>query len=289
MSVRRRQILKMIAFSPLVSLKSLAMRPFDQVGHFPPSGPAVNILLHGFFFMEFQEQDKLLIVASPKYDNHHFLFRNHGDDKLQALPQRFIDFRKQLAPGNASDFPNEILHFSRSQSPPSPAGNIIHFEPTDSYGFHMKLPCPTRIVPIRPGGQIKDFNIGGVHGNKIAYRSGPDLSLITCLQYDTNPSTPADLRTRNYYAEHCGIPDADEIKNMLNAASDAFRVKLDIVFSRIPTVPSCGPSLPNDDEKALREMPPGTPGNPCSKTKDCPAEQSRIIHTANCPQFGITS
>src|SRR5689334_8985550 len=103
MSISRREILKLAAFVPLISIST-----FPGYSLLAPEGPkkarsnkggssSVNILLHGLFFLEFQDND--LIVAAPFYVKHRYFYRDHQNPtSLVCVSPAIDDFTD--APGS---------------------------------------------------------------------------------------------------------------------------------------------------------------------------------------------
>lgn len=316
MSINRRELLKMAALSPLLSVRAFRCQtligtqgakkaPFKKAAN-----SSANVLLHGLFFMEFQDND--LIVAAPFYDPHRYFYRDHQNPKsLVCVNADLGDFTD--GPGSplpdVDPFPSEILHFSKSDLGLQPGSNYIDVNKT--YGCLLKLPAPKHIVALRCG-DYDDFASISINGNvrsSIDKRCGPRLALITWLYYDS-PSSKMNFKTRSYYAEHCNqVLDPVEVNNTLQAATNVFptfdlRVS-DLSHKQVDPDPVTQlPSyIAQDDESDLLEI----SGQPCP----CPHKTvgdgnhldpirkpqggkkvgkistNRAVEVATCPQFGV--
>src|SRR6185312_7780763 len=264
-----------------------------------PLGPPVKIFLHGFFFIDVQDQ--LLIAAAPDHPNHHFLFRSDGDTAFTDIPmsvQRFDD--GTLTPASSKpNWPRSILNFNKSKV--GLDARTITPVWSNTLRCLLVLPFPNRITPHRNGGSIDEFTLGGNVGASILQSCDKALSLSISLEYDSSNS--AAFGVRHYYAEHCDTPNDDEIADMLRKARNAFgpkfRQQFDLTISHIPT--TAGTITTNPDEQVLGEL-QGFRNNPCpplpAAQRDArkrlleglsPEKQKEIfqIRTANCPIFGM--
>lgn len=291
MTIPRRGILKMFALSPLFSISSaLASQSKRLVA---PNVHPVNILLHGFFFMEYDDTNKRLLVGSPFYVNHNVGYIDRPAHQMQYIPYTATqpdDLTSTLAGDSSSAvyFPSDIMQFSKRETNNT---GIMMIDPSvgvgdvpGKYKCLLILPYPKDIVTIRSGGSLSDFNVAGSVGASIRRHTGVPLSLITCLQYDIQGTGPG-FRIRSYFAEHCDSgPDDAEMAKVLMAARNTLKGTFDLGITGIPQV-ACT-TQPGPDTGALCELPfPTVLNNPCSQ-KHLKLGK-KVIHTANCPQFGI--
>src|SRR5258708_1247233 len=110
----RRQFLKTLSLSPLLFAHS-GTSVTSLFGSTAGPCKCINILLHGFFFLEFQKDEfgkDMLVVASPIVEGHTPFFRDHDSQQLQRSTP-VIDLRTQITPGSRLDFPDQMLSFSR--------------------------------------------------------------------------------------------------------------------------------------------------------------------------------
>lgn len=242
------------------------------------------ILLHGFFFLEVQN-DKL-VIASPRVTGHTPFQRDHGA-RHRGWDGRTIESGPSLvAAGTAPQFPLELLQFSRAKAGVPDGQFFIDAAKQDDFAAFVELPLPDAIVPLRKG--TKDHyhpdrtknvpqSIDHLCGNS------NNVALIVFLQYSSNP-----LFTRNYYIEHSVDPgDIGEVNDMFQVAADEFgRPGFDFRITKLDKtpVPTGKDNVPvgidsNNDEEAIGEVlvdeaPPS-------------ANTRRTIAVATCPMFGI--
>ena len=287
--MNRRHFVKTLAIAPLLFTK-----PASAISMFG-SCSCVNILLHGFFFLEFQkdENDKdMLVVATPPYPYHEFGCRDHGRWRLQNPSMCDSDLRTKLAPGSKLKFPTKMLSFSKTDL------QIGHpfIDVTKAYPILLKLPPPLDIVPLRLGKRSDVHLLDGKAKRSIdSYCDPTFLGLVLRLKYDSaSPTDPLFPKTRNFYAEHCNLPDINEMKNILNAARASFGNEFDLDMADIP--PAVVPSdkqndLPDeispDDESAIMEGDPCFAANFHSLKRQ--EEDERSVEPATCPIFGVRS
>lgn len=267
-----------------------ANRPRTQKssGLTPPAHPVgVNILLHGFWFMEFQ--DNMLVAASPYLEGHSFQFRNHGDGQPQPVPPKepgkdpVEDLFDSLNSGTVIDFVSDMmLRFSKTDMD-LPRKYLAKLDqPYKTYTGVILLPLPIQVLSFRlgsfanfhadPNGNVID-SINTLHGSQEA------SSLITCLQYT---AIDGNGFTRSYYAEHNHNPKPSEVNAALDAARTAFGPEFDLHVTSdcdaeiVP--PDDSNNLPaavwQDDERELQEL----------KRKP---EDMFTVEVGTCPQFGV--
>lgn len=301
----RRYFLRMVALSPLTirGPQAFAARLFGST-----AGPCncINILLHGFFFMEFQKDDQgkdMLVVASPQVDGHQPLYRDHDSWLLQP-PDPVIDLRGALSPGSRQSFPDRVLCFSRKDIS-LPRDYFVSL--ANNYSLLMKLPLPRDIVPLRLGLRADLPLSGGNVARSIEHASNSEhVALVVRLKYD-DISDPFFPSTRSYYEEHCYFPDIGDVKAALDAARTVFGKEFDL---DIPDLKDAIVDLDNqsdlpdeispDDEIALSEGAPCLPsgakdvkkhqsrrGNHRSKNHDSKEGDDRTVEPSTCPLFGV--
>ncbi|HEY2915200.1 MAG TPA: hypothetical protein VGK21_17680 [Candidatus Angelobacter sp.] len=299
--MNRRSSIKLLS----LSLAGFSLRParnaiFKAFGGTPPKAP-VKIFLHGFFFIDVQDQKLGLVVAAPFHPNHHFVFRSDGETQFVDIPMSVIDFQENLKSSSTSlAWPKSILNFEKAKV--GLDRQVITRVWSNTLGCLLLLPWPDRIVAHRNGGKLAEFKLGGNVGKVIQNSCNPALSLSISLEYDDSTGLP--FRKRHYYAEHCDVPNDDEIADMLRVAKQAFgpkfASKFDLQMTHIPGTPATVTSDP--DEQTLGEL-SGISNNPCpplpADQKDAQQklmeglteaqkEQFFMIRTANCPMFGMT-
>jgi hypothetical protein len=294
----RRSLLKLLALAPAV----FSTRSYCEIFG-GTTGPCkcINILLHGFFFLEFQKDEQgqdMLVAVSPTYSGHCFYFRDHGKWQPQQV-QPMYDLRSSLTRGSHLTFPEEMLQFSRGNIS---AGSQYFIDLTKSYALVLKLPPPRNIVALRKGlrSDLK-FDPGNVATSIANLAKSANVGLVMRLKYDstTDPLFPV---TRNFYAEHCYPPDLTEMKNVMDAARAVFGKQFDLNITSIPNVivqqdgqSDLPAEISPDDETALME------GEPCYSmastvmashhevsaiTQDAPGD-GRSVQPATCPILGI--
>lgn len=302
MSISRRQLLKILAATPVTIANPLTNKALLRAIVAPPPASTVFLFFHGFFFFDVQSINgkDALLVGAPYYKYHKFLHRDQGANQLDPIPQQVWDLTTDLTGATVMPkWPREILNFSKSGI----MHDVVPRTWSSAFGCILVLPCPSAIKGIRDGGDITDFTMGGNIASRISAVSGPNLSLITRLQY-----TSSTRKTHHFHAEHCDIPNEDEIAEMLNTARSAFggefQKKFDLTMTRIPVTSAS--TAATDDEKNLPDL-AGMTGNPCKslpqpsrstgqsqqirKSPKGAARNSekRLIRTANCPMFGMSS
>lgn len=263
-------------------MKLLALAPFAGLAgciyDTPPSGFDLNVFLHGFFFMEFQ--NGRLIVASPATEVHKFGYWDHNDYSLHDIPPSgSFSWITELQPGRTKKFPKEVLRFANSDIRAS--GPFIPSQ-SEKHKIYMDLPLPGNIAAIREGGFLDDLRMdeNGKVCQSMYKRCGRGrrVSLISCLQYKT--SQGLGFKNISIYAEHCREPHKDDLNYVFGVAKDAFAPEFDITLIAEPPERML-PKPKYDDEKALCEL-PKLGNNPCTQQCDY-----KLIRTANCPQFGV--
>lgn len=299
MTINRRQLLKTFAISPL-ALTWPVKAAAKIFGSTAGACNCINIVLHGFFFLEFQKDENgkdMLVVATPPYKPHTFGCRDHGKWRLQAPSMCDSDLRTRLTPGSKLNFPTRMLSFSKTDLQLS--GNFINA--ANNYPILLLLPPPADIVPLRLGKRSDlHLNDGNVKTSIDNYCDPTYLGLVLRLKY-----AGGDLilpKTRSYYAEHCNLPDITEMKKVLQAARDTFSSKFDLDMPDIPpAVVSLDKQkdLPDeispDDESAIMEADPCFAPNPKSLERnqahlnEGPRNDQRSVEPATCPLFGVRS
>jgi len=296
--MNRRTMLKLLSLAPLGLALPRSGAILKTFGDPPPSDP-VKIFLHGFFFIDVQE--KGVVVAAPSYPKHHFLFRSDGDTQFTDIPMSVVDLQTNIHTSATArpQWPKGIFNFKKS---------VVGLDPqalasvwSNTLGCLLLLPWPDRIVQHRDGGVLTDVIFGGNVGKAIQSSCDQKLWLSISLEYDNATGFP--FQKRHYYAEHCDIPNDDEIADMLDTAKHAFGTKFeqnfDLQMTHIPTTTATTTSDP--DDQTLGEI-SGMQNNPCphlsgaqkaSRDKLIASlseeQRARIftVRTANCPMFGM--
>lgn len=301
MSIDRRQLCKMFALSPFLGLggpgllEGLAM-----------AGPApcdcVSVLLHGLFFLEFQ--NGMLIAASPEYTGHCVRYRDHGDPlgPLPTPPTPIVDLNGKLtAAASPPPFAPELLQFKASDI----TKRTPFIDLAKKYAFLLKLPYPQRIFALRSG-SASDFhpdptkNVTGALKKSL----GAKVGIIAWLQYAQSPR--AGFITRSYFAEHGSLSvPYQEVNRAFGAARKVFpEFDLQLANGANATIArdqqnQLPPEISPDDERALGEM----TTNNCTalnasaasiaaqhapkKSGNADQRKAVSVEVATCPQFGI--
>ncbi|HEX7286183.1 MAG TPA: hypothetical protein VF532_08375 [Candidatus Angelobacter sp.] len=315
----RRSFLKMLTMTSahLYATRFMGLSPMSDIQDTLPSGADVNLVFHGFFFFDFQGD--ALVVGSPFYKDHLFMYRDHAEDELHDMPEEVVSYEDQLIQGSVC-WSDAIMSLSKSQA--SISGPVIPRQySSDRLGSLLVLPYPKKVVPIRFGGLTDEFELEGTIAQYIKLPSDKKCGLATCLQYDKkNKSGEPDFDARHYYAEHCIPPGNEGLKQIFTAARNGFggtfKDKFDLKMTQTKQLSPDSAKLHEEskrsmarlddddynDEAALREL-RYVKHNPC-KPFETPADRfagragrmhgtigrdrdPRLIRTANCPQFGI--
>lgn len=297
----RRQLMKLFAASPLFASGSRTF--FSGVAlAFSSSCNCVSILLHGLFFLEFQ--NSMLVVVSPDHNGHCYRFRDHGDP-LGPLPtpNPVIDLNGKLDGGSTiPPYPAEMLQYK--------AADVTTRKPyidlAKHYGLVLKLPYPQHIYTLRAG------NGGDFHPDpsKNIYKAmkpflGARIGTITWLQY--GPKLNPGFLTRTFYAEHGSVNVPYTAVNLAFGAAQNVFSDFDLLLtadansivrrddqSQLPT------EIHPDDERALAEMTRNNCFVAALSKSATPAQKSPAqskggavplpaVEVATCPQFGIIS
>ncbi len=250
------------------------------------------ILLHGFFFMEFQkdQQGDMLVAASPAFDHHQFLSRDHDGvfHNLRGLSP--IDLRTVLKPGTINSFDSQqILRFSRSEL--GLGSFLIDTSDVGSFGILLKLPLPKQIRPLRLG----DFaNFHPLQTGKVAQSIKrlqgfeENTAVIVCLEYEVAQGAQF---TRSFYAAHQGMPmDPDvaitEVNDTLDAATSVFGQVFDLQVTQVDV----NVIVDIDDAKLL---PPGiVPDDEVQLEERRDMSMSLLGHSVSpstCPKLGVVA
>jgi len=256
--MNRRTVLKTLAAAPAVSLLS-GLSGCD-------GGPYVNVLLHGLFMMEFN--DNKLIIATPKFDGHIFKMRKHGQARGEAkdLPE-FITILGVVKEGSRNTFKPENLTFPVSDLKRDYA---IDYQNPSKHQCTIILPLPEDILGLRVGKKDDFKPQAGDIGSHIKSTPSTVLATITCLRY--KPASGVDPFTINYYAEYPDKPS----KESVNAALKAVKTVCGDQFTL--QIEDLGPSAPYD-----KPFPEGV-----DQDDEDPFHQDlRDVDVASCPQFGI--
>jgi hypothetical protein len=305
--MNRRQLMKLLAASPFFIPGSRNLFNNAALAFASPCN-CVNILLHGLFFLEFQ--NNILVVVSPDHNGHCYRFRDHGGP-LGPLPspQPVIDLTTQLDGGNTiPPYPAEMLQYK--------AADVTARKPyialAKHYGLVLKLPYPQHIYTLRTG------NGGDFHPDPSTniYKAmkpslGARIGTITWLQY--GPRLNPGFVTRTFYAEHGSLNVPYTAVNLAFGAAQNVFSDFDLLLtadansivgrddpSQLPT------EIHPDDERALAEMTRNnclvaalsknaTPDQRVSKGKKSTARSQgggvlqAAVEVATCPQFGIIS
>lgn len=285
--MNRRQFAKACALAPFAWKLSLSsLLAYSGACH------CVNIILHGFFFMEFQRDT--LVAASPVCEDHTFVFRDHGSAQFQPLAG-VIDLRPALKTGPRSKFRKGTLQFSKGDIGLDPNKDSIQWQTSpQNFACVLLLPHPEDIVPLRKGPHRFQVQ-GGKVSDSIGKLSDSNVAVITRLKYFPS-STPPGFTTRNYYAEHCFKVNACDLNQAFDAArtkifGDKFDLKIDKIENSDP-LPLDGPAdLPDEmdgsDEQSLYEI------RPCNEPKETKCHPSNLVgieslQVATCPTFGVS-
>lgn len=297
MPISRRQFLRTAAISSLVGFN-----PSNLLYAAPCN--CVSILLHGFFFMEFQ--DNLLIVAAPHISGHQYLFRGHGTVPPPPHPvSGTVDLSFLNSNMKMRSFRPEILQFSRNDIGQS--GNLLDSSALALCSMVLKLPIPDRILPLWQG-DVNDLQFDFSPPAKVANSINKALlatkpkkiALVTCLEFENN--TPVSW---NFYAEHpAELTTSGEVNNAFDEVMTVFK-NFDLHLTRIPNkhVPCDNDPLPDEldlsDESALPQLvinpPLLCPADGLSQQAQKQRGQkdsggivhSESVQVSTCPQFGV--
>ncbi len=288
MSISRRQLLKSLGISPFFGLQMLGLNLIETADGTPS---CINILLHGFFFVEFH--GNTLFAVAPKISNHNYYFKDHGKRPHHKTGVVDLSYLKSTSP--KSEFPKSILQFS-SKAVVGKSGYFITDKALNECTLVLILPRPNLIRPLRLG-QFTDFcpdPSGAVAQSIKNSRSNvTDVPLVTALQYDPDASVP--FTTRCFYAEHPDpIVSVDDVNAAFDEATYTFD-KFDLALQKTsPNPVNCNDPLPDgvdrDDESSLPEL---LLGKRCdqfagpSATIKAGDQLMAAVHVATCPQFGV--
>jgi hypothetical protein len=276
MPMDRRSLLKMFALAPALSLLD------SSLAHalLPDTAQKVYILLHGMFFMEYDDKNKNFTVATPNYEGHRFYTRMHGQKELQPMATNINLCDKLVGLDNKQDFDPNILQIYR--------GKILNIKDpvlsqASMYRCKMILPYPEKIKAIRLGSGA-DFHPTPPSSSMLKIPS--QIATITCLVY--SPATDYDAYTESYYAEHPHRPNLAEINMALVAAQDLcgdnFKLQICAPSSTSCIQSSSTDPVSQDDEYELTELPPRSP---CVVSREKSNPEYFHLDVASCPQFGI--
>jgi hypothetical protein len=250
----------------LITLPAVGLVPGAITGC--SDGPCVNILLHGLFMMEFQDENKL-VIATPKFDGHEFKMRRHGQPPNGApdLPE-LISLEGLVTAGKRKTFAPENLQFPAADLG---GGYRIDYQNPSKHNHRctMVLPLPNNIIGLRSDDKKNFHPYDSSIGQHICSNAKTNLATITCIQYEPAPGkTPFVI---NYYAEHKNIT-VESVNAALAAARDV-----------------CGSGF-NLKMKALggRTVPDTTFPEGVDQSDEEPLHQEKNVDIASCPQFGIT-
>jgi len=269
----------------------------------------VSILLHGLFFLEFQ--NNMLVVVSPDHNGHCYRYRDHGDP-LGPLPSPnpVIDLNGKLGGGStAPSYPPEMLQYKAADV----TARKPYIDLTKNYGLVLKLPYPQHIYTLRAGsgGDFHPDTTTNIYNSMKTYL-GAKIGIITWLQY--GPSPNPGFATRTFYAEHGSLSVPYQAVNRAFGAARNVFPDFDLLLNgnansivgrdQANQLPS---EIDPDDERALGEM----TSNNCStiapaknviagqkaskgkkstpQTKNGGGVSMQAVEVATCPQFGIIS
>jgi hypothetical protein len=257
MVMNRRAVLKTLAAVPAVSLLP-GLSGCD-------GGSYVNLLLHGLFMMEFN--DNKLIIATPKVDGHIFKMRKHGQARAEAkdLPE-FITMLGVVKEGSQDKFKPENLTFPVSDLKRDYA---IDYQNPSKHRCTMVLPLPYDILGLRAGKKDDFKPQAGDIGSHIKSTSSTRLATITCLRY--KPASGVAPFTINYYAEHPNPPTKDSVNAALKAVKTVCGAQFTLQMDDL------APVAPYDNP-----LPEGV-----DRDDENPFQQEHAVDVASCPQFGI--
>lgn len=300
MEINRRRLLKALALAPFASFGSPEASSMVWGSH--GSCNCINVLLHGFWFMEIQ--DNMLVAASPALANgHHFRFRDKGMP-LQDFSGT-IDLRGPLrdGAGHRKSFPDRILQFSWSDINPDPNRRqyFIDLNTAPACACILLLPLPKEIFSLRAGLRsnfpARDGNVWSSIKNK---SNSEHVALITRLKYGHISNSPFSSPVRSFFAQHCHKPTVCEVNEVLKAAQSCFAQEFDLCLKptlEIHVEPDRYEDLPDEidpaDEAALSEINDCpeqdhhiTAANPCAEGQpsDCFV---KAVEVANCPIFVV--
>lgn len=271
MSITRRHLIETLGVSALLS--PWADAESFQNSTAPVAGTA-NLLFHGFFFFEFQDNN--LIVASPAFVPHKLSSRNHGDPKPTSWNGQIDD--TGLQQGSIKDIPPKMLRVAR-QDLNIPVGRFfLEASAQPRCSCFVKLPFPKAFLPLRRG-NIDDFHKrdGKVARSIDTARKGEkEVALVVCLQYDSGAAF-----TRSYYIEHDHHPDPHEI-NVALASAQLLSPSFDL------TVKEPDPSSPKpvglDNPK---DLPPGVAPDDERGLTELNGTRAVSVDPATCPILGF--
>lgn len=248
-----------------------------------------NILLHGLFFLQYQ--DKNLIAMTPDYIDHEFLMRPQGQGTpFPPLPQ---DLDLTNLTGNTTTkmpFPPEMAQFDKNTTG---VGDLVALSPKN-YRCRIVMPWPIDIVILRASGSLNDYHSLSTSNVGQSIQSNPvkKLGIVTLLHFET--SDPAF--TTSYFAEHPMVTQARDVNPALKASQILFAngSNFDLQLSECDWCPHCQTPticpdpdpLPKkirdygvirDDEHSLGEV---------YRNEDCSTGAGTDV--ANCVQFGVT-
>jgi hypothetical protein len=306
MALNRRQLLKMAVATPFVSLATVRMHGLPWGAATIPEAPGaawgsptfmnspcrcISILLHGLFFLEYQ--DNILVAAAPKtkLHEHRYFVRDHGGTPLELKGIPDMSDLKASNPIPKDSYPAEMLRFSKGAV--SIRGNLIDPTALDKHSLILKLPIPNGIAPLRLG-PFTDFHPKPATGN-IAnsitglHRGQPNVSVITWLQYDPDPDI--GFVTRSFYAEHDHRASPTEVNNILQEIHDNINQSFDLqIENRQVNSYPCDNNLPTEitqeDETSLADL---LHHQPCYTPPPPGTVAGLAVEVATCPQFGVMS
>lgn len=288
MPLTRREVLKFAAAAPFLYRK-LAGSPFPAAFQ-----DHAHILLRGLFFMEYQSNNQLFVIAAPKHDKHCFFYRDdvtpHHRGQHVPLPNKLSAMGGVLKAGSlpsGDPFSPEILHFSCTDIRQN--GYLIDSSNPSQYAFVWGLPYPKFVIPLRCG-SYDGFNPNnGYVARSIKNHCAGRIATVVWLGYDVvDPTKPPSFLVRTLYAEHGYDPTIPDVNCALKDATGVFpQFDLTLGPGTSNVVPEDSQSqLPSDidprDEDALTEV----DSNPCSITAHC-GLQGQTLEVANCPIFGV--
>jgi hypothetical protein len=311
MPLNRRNVLKTLLMSPFFgAAKALSAQPDTVPGN-------VNILLHGLFFME-QDDNNNLVIRAPKLNDHVFLAgttRNlqAGTDMNWSKGYGLKGGTPSVSKGKGipPEVKASILQFTREETG---VGNF-KTDPNLYFGT-ITLPWPQNFYPLRQGGPLQfDLNRKNV-GPAIANRCKGQIGTTICLQYGydfSGPVLPGSTPTMNFQLHLASCKDNDHVNDALDAASAIFNqpnFDLHILNSSTYTDVDQDPGIlgvsPEDEESADEDEPnfshwcPNAQRHPAHRSqphhlkghkhkKNCPPNQvcAENVSPANCPTFFV--
>ena len=274
-----------------------------------PVAPSVQrssfLLFHGFFFMEFQDQE--LVVASPSLIGHVFKKRDQGN-AVQDWDGT-IETSGLTKSKTAASCPPEMLQFKKADIGLSASDKFITDASLAQCPCAARLPMPKSIIGLRQG-PMSDFftqpltpgSSEKVAGSIRTLTTSGQIALIIALEYDSDMPF-----TRSYFAQHNmqRSEDVNEVNKALDRAREVFTPKFDLSLAPDPDPNPAAkfvsrdkdgslplrPGITEDDEKELSEIPVHMTTTTIPTGRFIMREQRIVtietLQVVTCPIFGV--